>query len=184
MVEKMYFRSRNHQINNSKKSMNNILNQLEIEQKINRLAHELLENCFEEKEIFIAGISGNGSLLAEKLSSILKLNTSQEVHVFELSVNKDEPWSEPIKLSIPEEQLNHAFIILVDDVLNSGKTMQYALVKLLERPTKAIKTLALVDRSHRRYPIKADFVGLSLSTTLKERVEVDLSSNNAHAYLI
>lgn len=184
MVEKMYFRCRNHQINNSKKSMNNILNQLEIEQKINRLAHELLENCFEEKEIFIAGISGNGSLLAEKLSSILKLNTSQEVHVFELSVNKDEPWSEPITLSIPEERLNHAFIILVDDVLNSGKTMQYALVKLLERPTKAIKTLALVDRSHRRYPIKADFVGLSLSTTLKERVEVDLSSSNAHAYLI
>jgi pyrimidine operon attenuation protein/uracil phosphoribosyltransferase len=85
---------------------------------------------------------------------------------------------------VPEETLKNGFIILVDDVLNSGKTMQYALVKLLERPTKAIKTLALVDRSHRRYPIKADFVGLSLSTTLKERVEVDLSSSNSHAYLI
>lgn len=164
--------------------MNNILNQLEIEQKINRLAHELLENCFEEKEIFIAGISGNGSLLAEKLKTILAQNTNQLIHVIDISVNKDEPWSKPITLSVAEDSLKNAYIILVDDVLNSGKTMQYALVKLLERPTKAIKTLALVDRSHRRYPIKADFVGLSLSTTLKERVEVDLSSNNAHAFLI
>lgn len=164
--------------------MNNILNQLEIEQKINRLAHELLENCFEEKEIFIAGISGNGSLLAKKLKTILAQNTNQLIHVIDISVNKDEPWSEPITLSVAEDSLKNGYIILVDDVLNSGKTMQYALVKLLERPTKAIKTLALVDRSHRRYPIKADFVGLSLSTTLKERVEVDLSSNNAHAYLI
>lgn len=164
--------------------MNNILNQLEIEQKINRLAHELLENCFEEKEIFIAGISGNGSLLAEKLKTILAQNKNQLIHVIDISVNKDEPWSEPITLSVAEDSLKNAYIILVDDVLNSGKTMQYALVKLLERPTKAIKTLALVDRSHRRYPIKADFVGLSLSTTLKERVEVDLSSNNAHAFLI
>ena len=62
--------------------------------------------------------------------------------------------------------------------------MQYALVKLLEQATKAIKTVALVDRQHRRYPIKADFVGISLSTTLKERVEVELSKDNSRAYLI
>ena len=115
---------------------------------------------------------------------ILTKNTPQSIQVVKITVNKDEPWSEPISLSVPEETLKNGFIILVDDVLNSGKTMQYALVKLLERPTKAIKTLALVDRSHRRYPIKADFVGLSLSTTLQERVEVDLSSSNSHAYLI
>lgn len=185
MNEKMYIRSIiNRQLISIYNSMNNILNHLEIEQKINRLAHELLENCFEEEEIFIAGISGNGSVLAEKLKLILTKNTPQSIQVVKITVNKDEPWSEPISLSVPEEALKNGFIILVDDVLNSGKTMQYALVKLLERPTKAIKTLALVDRSHRRYPIKADFVGLSLSTTLKERVEVDLSSNNSHAYLI
>ncbi len=73
---------------------------------------------------------------------------------------------------------------MVDDVLNSGKTMQYALVKLLEQSTKAIKTVALVDRTHRRYPIKADFVGISLSTTLKERVEIELSESNSFAYLV
>jgi pyrimidine operon attenuation protein/uracil phosphoribosyltransferase len=111
-------------------------------------------------------------------------NSDQEIHVFEITVNKDEPWSEPITLSIDEKLLKNAYIILVDDVLNSGKTMQYALMKFLERATKSIKTVALVDRTHRRYPIKADFVGLSLSTTLKERVEVDLDGENSRAYLV
>ena len=76
------------------------------------------------------------------------------------------------------------FIILVDDVINSGKTMQYALVKFLERPTKTIRTVVLVDRKHRRYPVKADIVGLSLSTTLKDRVEVVFNSKASKAYLI
>ena len=104
--------------------------------------------------------------------------------MFEITVNKDEPWKDPISLSIDEQELKNAYIILVDDVLNSGKTMQYALMKFLERPTKAIKTVALVDRTHRRYPIKADFVGLSLSTTLKERVEVTLSDSDSKAFLV
>jgi pyrimidine operon attenuation protein/uracil phosphoribosyltransferase len=68
-------------------------------------------------------------------------------------------------------------------VINSGKTMQYALIKFLQQATHSIKTLVLVDRQHRRYPIKADFVGLSLSTTLKNRVEVDLVSTEHYAYL-
>ena len=164
--------------------MNYILQHKQIEEKINRLAHEILENTFEEPVLFIGGISGNGSLLAQSLSDIIKQNTRQQIVVFDLVVDKENPWDHPIQLSIAESELKNGYIILVDDVLNSGKTMQYALVKLLERPTKSIKTVALVDRTHRRYPIKADFVGLSLSTTLKERVEVSLSPNNYQAYLV
>ena len=164
--------------------MNYILQHKQIEEKINRLAHEILENTFEEPTLFIGGISGNGSLLAQSLSAVIKQNTTQEIIVFELVVDKENPWDHPIQLSIAESELKNGYIILVDDVLNSGKTMQYALVKLLERPTKSIKTVALVDRTHRRYPVKADFVGLSLSTTLKERVEISLSPNNYLAYLI
>ena len=164
--------------------MNNILNHKEIQQKITRLGHQVLENCFEEPVIYIGGICGNGLKLAKQLKAIMASNSDQEIHVFEITVNKDEPWSEPITLSIDEKLLKNAYIILVDDVLNSGKTMQYALMKFLERATKSIKTVALVDRTHRRYPIKADFVGLSLSTTLKERVEVDLDGENSRAYLV
>ncbi|MGC6434223.1 MAG: phosphoribosyltransferase family protein [Crocinitomicaceae bacterium] len=160
-----------------------ILNKDEIEQKINRLAHQIIENSFEEKKIFIGGISGNGYKIAQKLCSIISDNTEQDLHLFEINLNKDEPWASPIQLSVTKENLKHGYILLIDDVINSGKTMQYALIKLLEQATKAIKTVALVDRMHRRYPIKADFVGLSLSTTLKERVEVLEQNDKFKAFL-
>jgi pyrimidine operon attenuation protein/uracil phosphoribosyltransferase len=162
--------------------MHTILSHKEIEQKITRLGHQLLENCFEEPVVFLGGICGNGIRLAREIQKIMQSNSDQQIEVFEISVDKEEPWKKPITLSIEEDRLKNAYIILVDDVLNSGKTMQYSLVKLLERPTKSIKTVALVDRTHRRYPIKADFVGISLSTTLKERV--DLDGENSKAYLV
>ncbi len=164
--------------------MQEILTSVQIEQKIQRLAHQLLENCFEEKEIFIGGIHGNGFLLANRLKEILNSASDVTIHLFEITINKDEPWSETIQLSMAPEQMKNGFIVLVDDVLNSGKTMQFALTEVLRFPTKAIKTLTLFDRKHRRFPIKADFVGLSLSTTLKERVEVQFDGNSAKAFLV
>lgn len=160
-----------------------ILNHQQIQQKIIRLGHQILENCFEEERIFIGGIVGNGSIIAHKLAEIIRANSQIDVVCFEISVNKDEPWSEKISLSIDEKDLKKGYIILVDDVINSGKTMQYALMKFLEQATKAIKTVALVDRQHRRYPIKTDFAGLGLSTTLKNHVEVDLNETDSKAYL-
>ena len=160
-----------------------ILNHQQIQQKIIRLGHQILENCFEEERIFIGGIVGNGSVIAHKLAEIIRANSEIDVVCFEISVNKDEPWSEQIHLSIDEKELKKGYIILVDDVINSGKTMQYALMKFLEQATKAIKTVALVDRQHRRYPIKTDFAGLGLSTTLKNHVEVDLNETDSKAYL-
>ena len=164
--------------------MNNILNHQEIQQKITRLGHQVLENCFEEPIVYIGGICGNGIILAKEIQKIITANSDQKIIVFEITVDKEEPWESPITLSIDEKELKNAYIILVDDVLNSGKTMQYSLMKFLERPTKSIKTVALVDRTHRRYPIKADFVGLSLSTTLKERVDVELNNENSRAFLV
>ena len=164
--------------------MQEILSHVQIEQKINRLAHQLLENCFEEKEIFIGGIQGNGYILAERLSNVIASNSNLKTHLFEIKLNKSEPWSQDITLTLDKEKMENGYIVLVDDVLNSGKTMQYALVEILQFPTKAIKTLTLVDRKHRRFPIKANFVGMSLSTTLKQHVEVDIKSEKNKAYLV
>jgi pyrimidine operon attenuation protein/uracil phosphoribosyltransferase len=164
--------------------MQEILTHQQIEQKINRLAHQLLENCFEEKEIFIGGIHGNGFTLAKKLCTIIEQHSKITLHLFEVKINKAEPWSEDVQLSIDKQKMKNGFVVLVDDVLNSGKTMQFALVEILQFPTKAIKTLTLVDRKHRRFPIKANFVGMSLSTTLKEHVKVDLTENSSKAYLV
>jgi pyrimidine operon attenuation protein/uracil phosphoribosyltransferase len=164
--------------------MNIILNHIQIQQKINRLGHQIIENCFEEPIIYIGGICGNGYTLARNLGDIIEKSSNQKVVIFEINVDKEEPWNHKISLSIKETDLKNAFIFIIDDVLNSGKTMQYALIKMPERPTKSIKTVALVDRTHRRYPIKADFVGISLSTTLKERVEIELNDTDAKAYLV
>lgn len=164
--------------------MQEILSNTEINQKINRLGHQLLENCFEEKEIFIGGIIGNGAILAKRIADIINANSDLTVHLFEIQLNKNKPWSEKITLTADKQRMENGYIVLVDDVLNSGKTMQYALTEILAFPTTAIKTIALVDRKHRRFPIKADFVGLSLSTTLKERVEIELSSDKQKAYLV
>ena len=161
-----------------------ILDHRQIDQKITRLGHQILENSFEEEIIFIGGIVGNGSILANKLAEIIQANSITKVVFFEIEVNKEEPWSMPIKLSIDQKTLKKGYIILVDDVVNSGKTMQYALIKFLEQATKAIKTVALVDRQHRRYPIKTDFIGLRLSTTLKDRIEIDMKSPEMKAYLV
>ena len=164
--------------------MQSILNHKQIEQKITRLGHQLIENCYNQEKIYIGGISGNGTILANKLKAIMEQNSKLKVVFFELTLNKDNPWENNVRLSIDESVLKDAFIILVDDVINSGKTMQYALVKLLNHRTKAIKTVVLFDRQHRRFPVKASFVGLSLSTTLKDRVEVEFHKTASKAYLI
>ncbi|MDB9806027.1 phosphoribosyltransferase family protein [Crocinitomicaceae bacterium] len=161
-----------------------ILNSQEIHQKLVRIAHQILESTYDLKKVYLGGIAGNGILMAKELAELIQLNGKQEVIVFEIKVNKDTPWKDKIELSIDDKELKDGYVLLCDDVLNSGKTMQYALVKILEQPTKAIKTVVMVDRKHRRYPIKADFVGLSLSTTLKERVEIKAKNGVYEAYLV
>ncbi len=161
-----------------------ILNHQQIQQKIIRLGHQIIENCSDENAIFVGGIVGNGYFLAQELAIIIQNNSSIVVNVFEIEIDKEEPWSKDINLSIEENRLKNGFIILVDDVINSGKTLQYALVKFLERPTKSIKTVVLVDRTHRRFPIKADYYGFGLSTTLKNRIEIELNHTDSKAYLL
>jgi pyrimidine operon attenuation protein / uracil phosphoribosyltransferase len=161
-----------------------VLTKTQIDQKITRLAHQIIENSYGESHIFIGGICGNGKILANALGEIIKSNSDLELTIFEINLHKDQPLQNEINLSVDSESLKDSFIVLVDDVLNSGKTMQYALMKLLEKPVKAIKTVSLVDRRHRRYPIKADFVGITLTTTLQERVEMDLTQEDYFAYLV
>jgi pyrimidine operon attenuation protein/uracil phosphoribosyltransferase len=163
--------------------MQTILDQQQIQQKITRLGHQLIEVAFDQEVIYLGGIVGNGYVLAQLLADVIAQNSALRVVCFEIKLNKDEPWSEAITFSIDQKDLKNSYIVLIDDVVNSGKTMQYALLKFLEQATKAITTVALIDRQHRRYPIKTDFAGLSLSTTLKNHVEVDFNKSNAKVFL-
>lgn len=160
-----------------------VLNETQIEQKVKRIAYEILENNFEAETLFLFGIKGNGIALAEELAIILRSISDQKIISAEIIVNKQNPLKQEIETSIDLTQIKDQTVILIDDVINSGKTMQYALIKLLEYPTKRIKTVALVDRKHRRYPIRCDYVGLTLSTTLQDRIEVNLEGVK-EAYLV
>lgn len=160
-----------------------VLNETQIEQKIKRIAYEILENNFEAETLFLFGVKGNGMMLTEELTKILKNISDQKIVSGEIIVNKQNPLNQEIETSIDLTQIKDQTVILIDDVINSGKTMQYALIKLLEYPTKRIKTVALVDRKHRRYPIRCDYVGLTLSTTLQDRIEVNFEGVK-EAYLV
>lgn len=161
-----------------------VLTKKQIDQKIMRLSYEILENASDEKEIYIAGICGNGFLIAQKIKDFLNPQTEISIKLFEIDIDKEEPWKRPITASIDLNEIDHQYVVLVDDVLNSGKTMQYALLPLLNHPVKEIKTLALVDRHHHRFPIKCDYTGITLSTTLKNRVDIDFSKSDYQAVLV
>ena len=162
-----------------------ILDTTQIRQKINRLAYEIYENNFSEKEILVVGIDGNGYNIAKQLCDKLKNISTQKITIGKMKINKDEPWKGEPGIDFDEDAYVNKTVILVDDVLNSGKTLMYAVRLFLDKPVKKIHTVILVDRSHTRFPVKADYVGLTLSTTLQEHIEADFSKKEKEAvYLI
>ena len=160
-----------------------ILNGKQIEQKINRIAYEIYENNHSEKEIIIAGISDNGYIFAKRLASVVEKISSIKIKLIEIQIDKENPLAKEIKISLSDKELKNKVIILADDVLNSGKTLIFGAKPFLIAPVKRLTTVVLVDRGHNRYPIKADFVGLSLSTTLQEHITVDLKKGKESVYL-
>lgn len=152
-----------------------ILDTIQIDQKLSRLAYEVYENNFLEKELLIVGIDGNGFKVANYLCEKLKKISPLKITLGKIKLNKDKPWDGEPVIDFKEKAFVNKTIILVDDVLDSGKTLMYAVKLFLDKPVKKINTVILVDRSHTRFPVKADFVGLRLSTTLQEHIEADFS---------
>jgi pyrimidine operon attenuation protein/uracil phosphoribosyltransferase len=161
---------------------NRILNHSEIEHKIKRIAYQIYETFVEEDSIVIAGITTNGFVFAEKIASVLKSISPLEVILCEVTMNKQNLNSD-ITTSVAKEIYQNKGIVLVDDVLNSGSTLMYGVKHFLEVPLKKFKTAVLVDRNHKKYPIKVDFKGISLSTTSLEHVTVVFEENDSYAVL-
>ena len=159
-----------------------VLNKQQLQQKIDRLAWQIHEQNYKVKEIIIAGIANRGVLIAKKIAKKLTEISAIKVKLATIKVDKDNPFYKDIEVDISEKDYKNKVLILVDDVLNSGKTLMYGAKYFLSVPLKKLSTIVLVDRNHNRFPIKADFVGLSLSTTLKEHISVELEKN-AGVYL-
>ena len=151
-----------------------ILNTQQIKQKLNRLAWEIYENTVEDKEIMLAGIEGNGYTVAKELCALLKSIGKQKIQLGKITLDKKNPLAKEPVTDFSEKDFKNKTVILADDVLNSGRTLMYAVQLFLKCPVKKLHTVVLVDRSHTQYPVKADFVGLSLSTTLQEHIVADL----------
>lgn len=163
-------------------SKNIILNQQEIEHKIKRIAFQIYETFVEEDCIVIAGIASNGFVFATKIAAEMAKISPLKVELCEVKIDKQNP-NNTITTSLPKEKYENKGLVLVDDVLNSGTTLVYGVKHFLEVPLKKFKTTVLVDRNHKKYPVKVDFKGISLSTSSQEHVSVVFEKENCYAYL-
>ena len=160
-----------------------ILDRNGIDQKINRLAWQIYENNAKEDEIVLVGIFGRGEVIAVELFKVLEQISDIKIRLGVISLDKDNPYQEETKVNLDLSDYANKVVILIDDVLNSGKTLMYASKHFLNTPLIRLSTVVLIDRNHNRFPIRADYVGLSLATTLQEYITVSLDGNSQGVYL-
>ena len=159
-----------------------ILDKTQIQQKVTRMAYQIWEDNLEESSLVIAGIADYGFILAERLQKELQRISKIEVSLMKIDLDKG---SSHLQAATDAEITTCAnkVVILVDDVLNSGRTLAYGLGVFLNIPLKKLRTAVLVNRSHRIFPITPDFTGLELATVTKEHVDVFLDDNRDAVYL-
>lgn len=160
-----------------------ILDERQVQQKIKRMAFEIFEHNFNEKSIIVAGIEGQGYILAKLLVKQVQAISPLEVNLVKISVNKLAPSQHEITLDCDVKTLKKKCIVLVDDVLNTGRTFAYGMKPFLDVEVKKIETAVLVNRSHTLFPIYPQYTGYALATTIKDHVEVNLVKDIA-VYLV
>ena len=158
-----------------------LLDHRQIDQKIKRLAIEILEQNYNEPEIILAGINNNGVGFAKMLMKELVAITDKTITLTHLNLSPADPLSKDVTIGIDKEELTDKVIIIVDDVANTGRTIFYAYKPLLEILPKKIQVAVLVDRKHKSFPIKVDYVGLSLFTTMQDDIDVKIKNKKERA---
>lgn len=163
--------------------INKILTHEQIQHKVKRIAYQIYEANVEEEEIIIAGIESGGLSFAKKISAVLKKITDAKITLCKVVMDKENPLESGVTTSLDKEAYKNKSIVLVDDVLNSGTTLIYGVHHFLKTPLKQLKTAVLVNRNHKKYPVKADYKGISLSTSLNEHIKVEFKPKNDLVYL-
>lgn len=161
---------------------NIILTDTEISHKTKRIAYQIYETFSSENEVILAGIASNGYIFAQKIAQELTQISDLKVTLCEVKIDKQNP-QETIFTSLSIDAYENKGLVLIDDVLNSGTTLIYGVKHFLDVKLNKFKTAVLVDRNHKKYPVKADFKGLSLSTSLQEHIHVVFGENESYAYL-
>ena len=163
---------------------NLILDAGQIQKKITRIAYEICEEHAGEKEIILAGIAPGGYLLAEKIEKALKKISELKISLLKVEIDKKKPiHSATIELDA-KQSLADKTIVLVDDVLNTGKILAYSMNAFLQHPIKCLHIAVLVDRNHTIFPVKSDYTGLSIATTMQDHIEVDLTEKGKESVVL
>ena len=152
-----------------------ILNAVTINQIIKRMSFEILERNFDATHIYLAGINNNGYLFAKILSKELLKLTDKKIELVRIKLNPAKPTSEEVTIESIEKFKNNKPVIIVDDVANTGRTIFYAFKPFMDDLFMKIEVAVLVDRKHKSFPVKVDYLGISLATTLKEHIKVNLN---------
>ncbi len=161
---------------------NKIKSAIDIQSSIRRIAYQLYETNIDETNLVLVGIEKKGAYLSKLIGlELCKISNIKLIHVT-LEINKKKPQN-TIQSSLPISQIENHSIVIVDDVLNTGSTLIYAVNHFLQISVKQIKTVVMVNRNHKKYPIKADFKGLSLSTSLNDHVTVVFEGDESGIYL-
>lgn len=158
---------------------NRVLDAVAVNQKITRIAYEIFENNFKEKSIIIAGIDGQGFLLAKQIASELGKISPLQIRLVKVSLDKLSPQQSDVKLDADIKDIKKKCIVLVDDVLNTGRTLAYGMKPFLTTEIKKIEVAVLVNRSNTLFPITPTYTGYELATTLTDHVQVVLGKNAA-----
>jgi pyrimidine operon attenuation protein / uracil phosphoribosyltransferase len=156
---------------------NLILNRQQTLQKIRRMAYQIYENNIGEPEIIFAGVQDRGYLLAKLLYVEFQQIASISAHLISITLDKFAPTQSEVRLDCEIEFVRNKTLIIIDDVLNTGRTFAYALRPFLKTEIKKLQTAVLVDRGgHKQFPLAADYAGFELSTTLRQHIHVELES--------
>ena len=147
------------------------MDQKQIQKTIKRITYQIYETNSEENELVLAGIKENGLELATRIQKELKKISDLDVVLIEIKMDKKNP-RDKISMSQSISFCENKSVVVVDDVLNTGRTLIYAVKKFLSIKLKKIQTAVLVNRNHKNFPIKGDFKGISLSTSIKEHINV------------
>ena len=161
---------------------NIILNHNKINKIVRRLAYQILESNINSPEIILIGIHQNGYNLSKIIFKELKTITEIKTELFFVKINKKSPLKN-IVFECEKEYLKNKSIVLIDDVLNTGKTLIYCTKSLLDVELNSFKTVVLIDRNHKKFPIKVDYKGMSVSTSIADHIELIFEKNNIHALI-
>ena len=159
-----------------------ILDKEQIKEKIKRISYEIYEENFDDKSILICGIEKNGSIISKRVIKELESICDIKIEFISINLNKKNPLNS-VEIKSSKNNIINKSIVLIDDVSNTGKTLIHVIKELIKFKPKKINTAVLVNRDHTLFPIKINFIGLSLSTSIKSHIEVTLDNNDIGAYL-